>query len=492
MARDIDLSRGLGRYAAALGLVAAATFARLLADPIFGAEAPYLFHLFAIIVATWFAGRGPGIVATLTGALAVSYFILPPRFQFTIHGNFLGPVIFSALGFVLAWQGGRWRKAERDVRRSEDELREVSQRLAYHVNHSPLAVIEFGPDMRLAQWTGGAERLFGWTAAEVLGKRMGDFRWVYDEDVTAVQSVSADLRSGDNPQRFSLNRNYRKDGSVVVCEWYNSSLADAEGKLRSILSLVLDVTDRTRLERELRDQAERLATANQLKDQFLATLSHELRTPVNAIQGWAHMILADRAMPPERMWRGIETIARNATLQARLIEDLLDVSQIVAGHMRLAFSDVDLRAVTDHALDAVRPDAAAQSVALSADIEPNLTLRADRLRLQQVVGNLLWNALKFTKAGGAVNVCARRCGDSVRLEVRDTGIGISPEFLPFVFDRFRQADSSSTRVHRGLGLGLAIVRHIVESHGGSVSAESEGEGKGTLMTVVLPIAGPPR
>ena len=293
---------------------------------------------------------------------------------------------------------------------------------------------------------------------------------------------------GGNPQRFSLNRNYRRDGTVVVCEWYNSSLVDSSGTLRSIMSLVLDVTERTRLERDLREQAAQLATANRLKDQFLATLSHELRTPVNAILGWSHMILADPAMPAERVRRGIETISRNAGLQAQLIEDLLDVSQIVAGHMRLDFQPVEFGATAEQALDAVRPDAEARQLRVTSAIEPGLILRADRLRLQQVIANLLSNAVKFTPAGGTVHVAARQCDGTVRIDVIDSGIGIAADFLPYVFDRFRQADSSSTRIHGGLGLGLAIVRHIVELHGGQVSAHSDGPDRGTTVSIVLPAA----
>jgi PAS domain S-box-containing protein len=491
LVRPNALSTRGARYAFALVLVAAATGARILCDPIFGTEAPYLFHLFAVIVVAWTAGTGPGVLATVAGAAAVSFFIIPPRGEFTWTWHALGPLIFSGLGLVLAWQGGRWRNAELVVRRNEGELREISQRLAYHVNHSPLAVIEFGPDMRLTRWTGAAERLFGWTAGEVLGKTMHEFRWVYDEDTGKVDRVSSELRTGTNPQQFSVNRNYRKDGSVVMCEWYNSSLVDADGKLRSILSLVLDVTERMRLEGELREQAARLASANRLKDQFLATLSHELRTPVNAILGWSQIIMADTAMPPERLRRGIETISRNALLQVQLIGDLLDVSQIVAGHMRLALKNVDLAMVAEQALDAIRPEAAKKPLTIVANIEPGLAMRGDRLRLQQVIWNLLSNAVKFTPEGGTVTLSARRTNPDVEIEVRDTGIGIDADFLPFVFDRFRQADSSSTRVHAGLGLGLAIVRHIAELHGGRVTAHSDGKGRGTVITVRLPIDGPP-
>ncbi len=377
----------------------------------------------------------------------------------------------------------------RDVteqRKAEEGLREMSQRLDDHVKHSPLAVIEFGPDMRLTRWTGGAERLFGWTAEEVLGKRMSELRWVYEDDATDVHRVSRSLHNGAETGRFSANRNYRKDGTVVFCEWYNSSLLDASGKLRSLLSLVLDVTDRKRLEQELRAQAQQLTNANRLKDDFLATLSHELRTPINAILGWAQ-ILQMGGLTPDRVHRGLETIVRNSRLQAQLVEDLLDVSRIVTGGVRLDIQQVDVRQVVDHALDAVRPGAEAKQLAVSAVVDPGLTTSADPVRLQQVLWNLLSNGVKFTPRGGSVRVLAHRAGAEMEISVTDSGVGIQSDFLPHVFERFRQADSSPTRERGGLGLGLAIVRHIVELHGGTVSAASEGRGHGTTFTVRLPV-----
>jgi PAS domain S-box-containing protein len=370
-------------------------------------------------------------------------------------------------------------------RKAAADLRSTSQRLEHHVAQSPLAVIEFGPNLRVTQWTGAAERIFGWTAAEVIGKRMQEFRWVYEEDVAAVFDVSSDLETGRDPQRRSSNRNYRKDGSVIWCEWYNSSLFDEQNQLSSILSLVLDVTDRHRLEGELRTQAEQLVAANRLKDEFLATLSHELRTPLNAILGWAQ-ILTNEALPADRRRHGVATVARNAQMQAQLVDDLLDVSRIMNATLRLNLDIVDVRSVAAQAMDAVRPGAEAKGLTLTADIDATLRVHADAVRLQQVIWNLLSNAVKFTAPGGQVTIAAHLVNGSAAITVQDTGMGISPGFLPHVFERFRQADSSSTRTHGGLGLGLAIVRHIVELHGGSVAVASEGEGRGAAFTVTLP------
>jgi signal transduction histidine kinase len=250
----------------------------------------------------------------------------------------------------------------------------------------------------------------------------------------------------------------------------------------------------------LRDANERLAaslereqvarrdaeTASALKDQFLMTLSHELRTPLTAIAGWARL-LVDGMVTDAQKNSALRTIERNAHTQTRLIEDLLDVSGIITGKLRLDVRKVQINEVIQASIEAIRPAADAKDIALTATVEPDTGyLMADPERLQQVIWNLLSNAVKFTPNGGKVMLYASRQHEHIEMVVTDTGIGINADFLPHVFDRFRQADSSSTRRHGGLGLGLAIVRSLVELHGGTVVAESEGPGKGARFTVRLP------
>jgi hypothetical protein len=392
--------------------------------------------------------------------------------------------ILDVKGKVLEWIGMNVDITEQ--KRALATLQELTQRLTYHVDHSPLAVIEWGPDMRLIRWSGAAQRLFGWSAEEVLGKRIEDLQWVFEGDHSQVSEVVVDLQSGRNPRRFSANRNYRKDGSVVYCEWYNSSLLSPAGELRSILSLVLDVTERKRLEDDLLAHAEQLARANRLKDEFLATLSHEMRTPLNAIVGWSR-ILSSGDITPDMQKRGISVIARNAHAQTRLIEDVLDLSRIVTGTFKLDLRAVEVAATVDAALESIRPAAEAKGVTIDPPDVQLTTVVADPGRLQQVIWNLLSNAVKFTPAGGWIRVRACRRNSHVEIEVSDSGIGLAPDFLPHAFERFTQADSSSTREHAGLGLGLAIVRHIVELHGGSVTARSDGKSLGSTFIVRLPL-----
>jgi signal transduction histidine kinase/CheY-like chemotaxis protein len=228
--------------------------------------------------------------------------------------------------------------------------------------------------------------------------------------------------------------------------------------------------------------------ANRLKDEFLATLSHELRTPLNAVLGWTQLLLT-RQLGPSEADRALWTIRRNAEAQARLIGDILDVSRIITGKLRLNVSPVDLPAVIEAAVESIKPAAEARQIHLTVDdgLSQHFAMLGDPDRLQQVVWNLLSNAVKFTPPGGRVDLVVRSDGESVDLAVRDTGAGIRPEFLPSLFERFRQADSSTTRIHGGLGLGLAIVRHLVELHGGTVRGESAGEGQGAAFTVSLPL-----
>jgi signal transduction histidine kinase/ActR/RegA family two-component response regulator len=238
--------------------------------------------------------------------------------------------------------------------------------------------------------------------------------------------------------------------------------------------------------RRAEEAAQRAQDASRIKDEFLATVSHELRTPLNAIVGWAH-VLRERNTDPNLV-KGIEVIDRNAHAQAKIIDDILDVSRIITGNLRLELEAADLSATIRNAIEVVAPSAGAKGIAieLAAPTEP-CAIVADHERLQQVVWNLLSNAVKFTDAGGTITVSLQREATAVALSVTDTGAGIDPEFLPYAFDRFKQADGSTTRRVGGLGLGLAIVRHIVELHGGRAVAYSAGLGQGASFTIVLPV-----
>ena len=281
-------------------------------------------------------------------------------------------------------------------------------------------------------------------------------------------------------------------GLALIASVFNARL---EANARILALTAETARERQQLlerERAARDQAERLSA---LKDEFLATLSHELRTPLNAILGWAAML--QRGVKDEAtMRRALETIERNARAQGQLIDDLLDMSRIIAGTVRLDVQTVDPARIVEAALGTVHPAAAAKGIMVRTDLGrdaggPPLEVRADPGRLQQVLWNLLANAVKFTPAGGTVQVLLGRDGNDAVIRVIDSGIGIAPDFLPYVFDRFRQQDASISRRHGGLGLGLSIARQLVELHGGTIAADSAGPHTGTTFTVRLPLAPAP-
>jgi PAS domain S-box-containing protein len=378
---------------------------------------------------------------------------------------------------------------------AEEAAQTAYRQLSFHVESSPLAVVEWDSDFRVSRWSVSAERLFGWKADEVIGKHVNEWRFVFADDEDAVALVTNRQREGVEVQGVQRNRNYTRDGSVLVCEWYNSVLHDDRGKLISVLSLVLDVTARQSAEEERaasllreRDARRHAEEADRLKDEFLATLSHELRTPLTSILGWASMI-RNGEVEGSNASRAIETIERNARSQARLIDDLLDVSRIITGNLRLDLHPLNLVPIVDAALDALRPTADVKGIKLQTRFVPGQCLvKGDPNRLRQVIWNLLSNAIKFTQRGGSVSIDLTCVESTARLMVNDTGDGISQEFLPYVFDRFRQAEGSISRKQGGLGLGLAVARHLVELHGGTITAESDGLGKGSTFSVDLPLA----
>jgi PAS domain S-box-containing protein len=369
--------------------------------------------------------------------------------------------------------------------------------LAAAVESANDAVITKTLDSVITSWNPGAERIFGYTADEVIGKPVTIL--IPDGHKDEEQEILRKLRAGQRIDHYETQR-VRKDGQIIDISLTVSPIRNKEGAIIGASKIARDITDRKRIEAErnlllqreraARQEAERAQReaeeANRLKDEFLAVLSHELRTPLNAILGWAS-ILSSRKND-DSLDRAIDVITRNADLQKRLIEDLLDMSRILTGKMIIKSEWVDLQAVVNNAADTVRPAIAAKGIDLTLELDPSVSfIRGDVDRLQQVLWNLLSNSAKFTPEHGTIEVSSGKSGSSVEIAVRDSGRGISPEFLPYVFERFRQGDSSTTRRHGGLGLGLAVVRYLVEAHGGTVWASSEGEGRGTTVVVRLPV-----
>ena len=271
-----------------------------------------------------------------------------------------------------------------------------------------------------------------------------------------------------------------KNGTPVQISLAISPLRDSSGQIVGAAKIAHDITALRAAESE----ADRMS---RLKDEFLATLSHELRSPLNAIQGWSE-VLQRPGTTQQDMTRGLQAIARNVRIQAQIVNDLLDMSRIISGQVTLEVRPTSLQEVVSHAIEAIQPSADNKSIRIQTLIDSRVgPVRADPTRLQQVLWNLLSNAVKFTPKGGRIKVILERVDSHVEVVVEDSGIGIDPDFLPFVFDRFRQADSGLSRRHGGLGLGLSIVKNLVELHGGSVRAKSPGKDQGSTFIVVLPL-----
>jgi PAS domain S-box-containing protein len=394
---------------------------------------------------------------------------------------------------------GTRHKTEEDLRQSA----EIFQLLVSAVRD--YAIFMLDPEGNIATWNEGAQRIKGYAPSEIIGRHFSTFYTEEDKRSRKPERELAIARAEGSVEDEGWR--VRKDGSRFWANVVITAVHDASGELRGFAKVTRDITDRKQAEemqlalleqREARVQAEeerrhaeasyRVAQeSNRAKDEFLMTLSHELRTPMTSILGWSRILPA--LDPSDPMFQeAIGSIAAGAQLQARLIDDILDVSRIVSGKLRLTPEALDIGQVIKDAVDAANPTSQSKQITITTSLAPDLgQLVADATRLQQVIWNLLSNAVKFTPRGGAVRVSAQRTASNIQISVSDTGEGIDLQFLPHIFEPFRQAESPRTRVHGGLGLGLSIVRYITEAHGGTVQAESEGLGKGTTFTVTLPV-----
>jgi PAS domain S-box-containing protein len=378
----------------------------------------------------------------------------------------------------------------RVIERERAAREHITHQLAAIVESSDDAILGMDLDGTITAWNSAAERMYGYAASEVIGQSI---RLLMPEGRAHEENEVLDqIRTGKRVDPFETVRR-RKDGTEFHVSLTLSPVHDGTGMVVGVSKIARDIT----LRKEFEEQRERilaretaaradLERASRLKDEFLAVLSHELRTPLNAVLGYAHL-LATGALPPERAAHALAAIERNAQAQARLVESLLDLSRVLAGKLELDLQHVDLANIVAAAIDIIRPEVDAKGIALDVAMPAGeIAIVADGSRLQQVFWNLLLNAAKFTPKGGRIAVRVTRDDSEVRIRISDTGQGIDPQFLPKVFDRFRQEDRQRGKSPAGLGLGLAVVREMVQAHRGTVIAESEGEGRGSSFTVTLP------
>lgn len=458
-------------------------------DPVLGDELPLFIFAFPIILAAWFGGLGPGLLATALSLLVGDYLFISPRGTLFHYKDLLTLNRVSFLwffGFVITVMIERLRESIQDEMASLERSRLLIEGVKDY------AIFLLDAQGGLASWNSGAERITGYSANEILGRDISIF--FTPEDIEAGNPWRA-LEIATREGRYEEEGwRVRKDGSRYWASVITTALWDEAGRLRGFAKVTRDNTQRKEIEEErerlllqekmAREEAE---IASRIKDEFLATISHELRTPLTSILGWARLI-ADGSIPEQQARRAMDVIAKNAQAQSDIIDNILDTSRIITGSLHLDAQPVDIERIFQASIDVVRPSAEMKGVALTATIDTRgETVFGDANRLQQAIWNLLSNAIKFSNEGGRVDARLARVGNQIEISVSDTGIGIEPQFLAQVFERFWQADSARTRKHGGLGLGLATTRHIIEMHGGEISASSPGKERGATFRIRLPL-----
>jgi PAS domain S-box-containing protein len=441
----------------------------------------------ALLIATaWYAGRAPGIFIALAFEATLLYFSPP---QMTARAAFVTLNRLALFISIALFASAR--------RIAEQKLREQRELLQVTLKSIGDAVIATDLEGKVSFINPTAETVTGWRSSEITGKPLDEFFKVINETTReAVESpFTAVVRKGNVVGLANHTLLIKKDGAEIPIEDSGAPIKDPNGKTVGVIIVFHDVSERRRAEREREallesEQAARREAelAGRLKDEFLATVSHELRTPLSAILGWATM-LKNNQLKTDDAPNAFEVIERNAKAQGEIINDLLDVSQITTGRLSIDKHLVEVGAILETTAESLRPQAETRSIGLTVSTGENeFFVNGDATRLRQIIGNLISNAVKFTPDGGKVTVSAARRGENIEITVSDSGIGINEKFLPFIFDKFRQGDASTTRPHGGLGLGLSIVRHLVSLHDGEISAASEGEGRGAVFTVRLPLA----
>ena len=543
-----ELSRR-ARYTVAAAVTLVASLIPILVHPdLDDLRLPLVALVPAIFLSTWLGGFGPGIMSTTIACLVagIVWSLSRPIGSYLSPHDWLALGLLASVGILLSVLHGVLHRAVREARRSamraereaaervgaERALRarvrqqaavaELSQRALAGTGPADLMneavallrdtlaidcskVLELLPDRRRLFLRAG----LGWNPGVVgvatvgagIESQAGYTLLLGNDEPLIVDDMATETRFKGPP--LLLDHGIVSGMSVVIPgpngpygvlgvhsrSWRAFSRDDATF-VQAVANILASAIAREHVERERDASLAEARQANRLKDEFLATLSHEIRTPLSAILGWASLVHSGKLVG-ERQTRALDAILRNAQSQAQLVSDILDVSRIITGKLQLELEDLEIAAVVDGVVESLQPAAGAKEIRLVQTCDRHdARVVADRVRMQQIIWNLLSNAIKFTPAGGRVTIDVRVADETLDLVVSDCGRGIDPDFLPHVFDRFRQGDSSSTRSHGGLGLGLAIVRHLVELHGGTVTAASDGEGCGATFTVRLPVARP--
>ncbi len=387
-----------------------------------------------------------------------------------------------------------FRKEIEELKRRIAELEQAERAqfyLAAIVASAEDAIISKTLEGIISSWNVGAERVYGYTASEMVGQSI--LRIIPPELHAEEQDIQARILRGERLDHFETHR-IRKDGELIPVSLTVSPIRDRSGHIIGASKIARDIRAQKQAEeerqqalQEARKARQEAEFSNRVKDEFLATISHELRTPLTAVLGWVRMLRAAK-LDNETQTKALEVIDRNVRSQAQLIEDLLDISRITMGKLRLDVRPVQPAAVIAAAVESLRFAADARQIRIQTVLDSNAgPISGDFERLQQVLWNLLSNAIKFTPKGGRVQIVLERVNSHIEIRITDTGRGIKPDFLPYIFNRFSQGEAVTTRTYGGLGMGLAIAKAIMELHGGTISASSEGEGKGATFSINIPL-----
>ena len=485
-------------YLLAIAAVIAATVLRFLLDPWLGDSLPYVPMFGAVAAAVWLGGAGPGVLAAASGYVTCNYFFIEPRGELTLNGltHLIGLAAYTLTCSLILWFGQAARRAHfraiqdaSEQRRREQEKTQqllTARLLSSIIESTDDAIVSKSLDGIIQSWNVGAERLFGYSAEQAIGRHISLI--IPPDRLKEEDEIIVKLKAGQRIDHFETERQ-RADGRRLVVSLTISPLKDDTGTVIGASKIARDITAQRQAEDDLRKLATDLAEADRRKNEFLAMLAHELRNPLAPISNAAR-ILRHGDEDPHAVRLASEMLERQVGQMTRLVDDLLDMSRITRGSIELRKRHVELAPIVQQAIEAVRAQYACLDHELTVSLPPRpVHLNADPARLTQVIGNLLNNACKFMDRGGHVWLTADQQDGEAVIRVRDTGIGIAAEQLPRVFDMFTQVDSSLERSRDGLGLGLTLVKTLVELHGGRVEAHSDGLGRGSEFLVRIPVAG---
>ncbi|MEP6924194.1 MAG: ATP-binding protein [Pyrinomonadaceae bacterium] len=495
------------RYSTTIALVIFFTAIQWLLHPLLKGNGQLLFYILAIILAALVGRFMCGVVATIVSVLVGTYFFIEPRnsLKFDDLSIFSFILTFTIVGIIVSWlveqlhlsrahAEAKAAEAEREAMESriaEEYYRESEMRFRNVADAAPVMIWVADITKKCVWFNQPWLRFTGRTMEQELANTREDA--IHPDDIENCTDIYFSAFDARKPYSMEYRLRQRDGNYRWILDNGVPRLAP-NGEFLGFIGSCIDIDDRLQVEHEreklleeARQAHAQAEVANRLKDEFIGTVSHELRTPLNAILGWTQMMHGG-LIGSEQIGKAIQVIERNARSQAQLIEDLLDITRITSGKLRLNVRPTNLAQVVEAAVDTIRPAAEAKEITIIKILDTSAGLvSGDADRLQQVVWNLLSNAIKFSPKNGRIETRLEKIGSFIEIIVRDSGKGIESEFLPFVFDRFRQQDGATTRKYGGLGLGLAIVRNIVELHGGTVRADSEGENKGAIFTVRLPL-----